>query len=566
MNENPGETPNPLNSNLNEAPNDEMLDANPSEPIHEENQPNDLIESSFDDRANPSTDVAPGVKESLVEETPASKAPATETPVAETPVAEAPVTETPVTEAPIAKAPATETTSSVVVEPVTKVTVGSLDPTGRSMEKEIDPVVTAPARKNKKGLIFTLFGCLFLLISIVAIVAAVILSQPKPDPVTLAMQKIMSGEAPKNTTIDGDINILINNPFSPFKRVNIDLDSDTMVGSMINTSSAVLNLTDQSNNDYSVTFNEVYAANGDLYFKVSGLKNLLEDQQFLRLINGETSDSLTNGLQTNCIGDESGTTNCIDTPVVECLDGTETDCIQVQTEQTPSLISLILPKEAITKIEEIDDAWLKVSLDDLNSTGLDYIGGNSTVSCVTDLVSDVNKNSNSAIEIYKRYPFINSTNENVIISPKANPIYEVRLDAKNFTEYINAAQDAELSRALNKCMGWKNNVSVTEEDVNNVISLMPRTYVEVDHENNFTRLFMESEVGSTADDCDCPSDANCLVECPSSDNSISITIDLGFSYPTNINVSEPVKYTDFKDVIQTIFTGIFENVQNDDQS
>ena len=95
---------------------------------------------------------------------------------------------------------------------------------------------------------------------------------------------------------------------------------------------------------------------------------------------------------------------------------------------------------------------------------------------------------------------------------------------------------------------------------------MPRTYVEVDHENNFTRLFMESEVGSTADDCDCPSDANCLVECPSSDNSISITIDLGFSYPTNINVSEPVKYTDFKDVIQTIFTGIFENVQNDDQS
>ena len=391
--------------------------------------------------------------------------------------------------------------------------------------------------------------------------------QPKPDAVTLAMQKLMSGDAPKNTTIDGDINILINDPFSPFKRVNIDLDSDTMVGSMINTSSAVLNLTDQSNNDYSLTFKEVYAANGDLYFMVSGLRNLLEDPQFMRLIGGETNSSSASGLQTNCIGDETGMTNCVDTTVVDCVEGADVDCAMMQSEETPSMIQLLLPKETISKIEELDDAWLKISLDDLDSTGMDYMGGNSNISCVTNLVEDVNKNSNSAIEIYKQYPFIKSTDKDIIISSKQNPVYEVWLDSKNFTEYVNAIQNTDLSKALYRCMGWKNNITVTEEDVNEIVSQMPRTYVEIDHENNFTRLFLESEVGNTADDCDCPSDADCtVVDCSSTNRSLSITIDLGFSYPANINVSEPVQYTDFKDVIQTIFMSLYQNIQDGTQN
>ena len=552
MNENPGETPNPLNSNLNEAPNDGMLDANPSEPMHEENKPNDLVASSFNEKIEPSASTVPETKESTAEETSETKEMSTEG---------VPETKEPST----IETTATGATSSVIVEPVTKVAVNSLDPTGRVMEKTTDPVVTAPEKKSKKGLIFMLLGCLFFLISIVAIVAAVMLSKPKPDAVTLAMQKIMKGEAPKNTAIDGDINILINNPFSPFKRVNINLDSDTMVGLMINTSSAVLNLTDQSNNDYSLTFKEVYAANGDLYFMVTGIKDLLEDQQFLRLINGGSNDLSTNELQTNCINDESGMTNCADALVVDCADFAETDCIQTQSNPSSSMIGLMLPESAISKIEEYDDVWLRVSFDELDTMGLDYLGGNSSISCVTDLVSDVNKNSNSAIEIYSKYPFINSTSENVIISPKQNPIYEVRLDAKNFVGYLNAIQNTDLSKSLNKCMGWKNNVSVTEEDVNNVISQMPRTYVEVDHENNFTRLYMESEIGNSADDCDCPSDADCTVKCPSTNNSLSVTIDLGFSYPDNINVYEPVKYTDFKDVIQTIFTSMFENIQDNTQ-
>ena len=516
MNENPGETPNPLNNNSEPMPSEEPLDANPSEPLQDVNEPEEIIESVSVSKTESDTEKPEAVKIAVEEHT--------ENQVSDPTPERVEIKEEQIEVSTEAPAPETNTT------------VESLDPTGRTMEKPSDALNETAPRKSKKGVIFAILGCIFLLGAIAAIVAAMMLTQKKTDPVFAAMQKIMSGNAPKNIAIDGDINILINNSSSPVKRINVDLDSDTVVGSMINTSSAVLTITDQSNNDYSAKFEEIYVSNDDLYFKISGASELLQDEFFLNLFTPTSST-------TNCVADESGMTNC-NVEVTDCVNDDGTDCIVVDGQAISSsnynATSNTMTKMLVGLVEAADGKWIRISSDVLKQAGGAYVDTGSNISCITNLVSDVNKNSNSAIEIYNKYPFINSTDKNVIISKKQNPIFQVSVDSKNFTEYLNAIQNTELARSLNDCMGWSNNAAVTESDVSAIVQQMPNIYAEVDSDNNFTRLYLESDINNGV---------------------ATATIDLGFSYPTNVNVSEPVEYTNYEDLIQSLFSGIYDNVQ-----
>lgn len=472
MNENPGETPNPLTNS-------------PGSSTATGNSP------------QPTEPVAPAEPTGAMPAEPTGAAPAE------------PANVEPAAPANPANEPTAPTTASVE----------SLDPTGRPMEKTVQPA-EAP-KKSKTGLIAAIVaGCVLLIGGIVAAVL-VMMNMNKGDAVAAAMQKIMSGEAPKNVAIDGDINILLNNDAYPIKRININLDSDIMVGSMINTSSAVLSFTDQNDKDYSMKFEEVYAANGDLFFKISDVKNVLDESGILNLMNGSTQT-------TNCIEDESGETNCGAT-IVETDCEEEVDCIEVESAVTSSVFNDAI----IGVIEAIDGVYLRVSADEMN---LLKNGSGSDISCVTDLVSDINKNSNSTIQLYSKYPFIASTNEKVAIASKQNPIYQIWLDDKNFAGFVNEMQNTEIASTLHSCLGWDNNATITEEDVAEITSKMPKIYAEVNNENNFTRLYMESDIN---------------------DGVATATIDLGFSYPTNVNVSEPVEYTDFSEYIQTVLRSMY---------
>lgn len=514
MNENPEGTPNPLNNNQESTSVDEILDANPAEPMEE------VVETS---------------EATVAEVTPVQSEPEpVETPVAQE---EAIVTQS---ETIVAETPAMQT------EPAVNTTAKTLDPTGRAMEQVAQPVVESKSNHKKKGLIFAIIGCILLIIGIVAAIAAVILTMNKPSPVSAAMQKIMSGNAPRNVAIDGDINILMNDPTALIKRINIDFDSDTVVGSMINTSSAVLTLTDRTNNDYSAKFEEIYAANGDLYFKMEGATDLLEDSHVLDLFT-----SSINSADVNCITDETGTTNCTTVEVEDCATADGTDCVATLEEsatsevtagegatvvaETPTLNSA-LTQTVMSIVEASDGIWLRLSTDDLSLTDSTGLVDNSSISCVTNLVSDVNKNSNSAFDMYSKYPFIVSSDKNVLISSKQNPVYQISLDTKNFTNYINAISNTELAGTLYSCMGWQNNATVTESDVAKIVDAMPKIYAEVNSDNNFTRLYLESDINEGV---------------------AHATIDLGFSYPTNVNVTEPVEYTNYADLIQKLFSGMF---------
>ena len=420
---------------------------------------------------------------------------------------------------PVAEQPAAVSSPSVS----TQVSVPSLDPMGRPMTQNVE--VVEPPKPKKTGLIVGIIVGAVALIGIIVAVVIVMLNMNKANPVESAMQKILSGNAPQNVAIDGSINLLMNDRNQPLKRVNIDLDSDIIVGSMINTSSAVLTITDWSDHDYSVKFEEVYAANGDLFFKIEGATAALEDSGLLNLLNPNAAPS------TNCITDESGNTNC-ETPIVEGDCAGEADCAAEQsTVDTSNLLTNVI----LSVIEAIDGTYLRISTEELSMINNESAG--SPVSCITTFVSGVNKNSNSTVELYNKNPFIEASDKSVIISGISNPVYQVKINSERFADFINAMQNTEIAGSLYSCLGWSNNADIDVSDVDSLLSQLPQVYVEVNGNNDFSRIYLESDIN---------------------DGVASATIDLGLSYPTNVNASEPVEYKDYSTLIQTVFKDIYQ--------
>ena len=430
--------------------------------------------------------------------------------------------------------PATET-ASVMVE--------SLDPEGRPMEQ----VVPAPEQPKKKtGLIVgIIIAAVVLICGIVAAVVVMMNMNNKPDAVGAAITKLMSSEAPTNVAIDGTIDILPNSNDLPISRVSITLESGLAFGPNINTAAAVVTLVDNDGNDYSMEFNEVYASNGDLYLKIEGATAALEDSGLLDMLYEAASVQ-------DCSTDSYGETYCVDTLLAEPIDcsdaeGCEADVltwdddlvygeeIDIDEPYGSSLGMLGAMSDGILDIiETVDGIWIRVSTEDMGFL-TDGITSNSTISCVTSLVNDINTNSNSAIELYNKYPFYTSASEGIVVASKGNPIYKLGIDSKNFANFVNSINNAELTNDLYGCLGWNGNVAITEEDVTEVAATLPEMYVEVDTNDNFTRFYAKSEVAGGAE----------------------TIVDLTFSYPTNINVSEPVEYTDLSDIIQEIMTSMF---------
>ena len=290
--------------------------------------------------------------------------------------------------------------------------------------------------------------------------------------------------------------------------------------------------------DVNIEFDEVYAGNGDLYFKIDGATSAIENSGILYLLNlanqvpnvvdcGEDAVCQTTEIkELTCTEGEECNLTEIDDTELNILDGGQNVLDEDTIAYFASLIDIV---------EVIDGEWLKVSVDELNMLS----GGmtaSSDISCVTNLVSDINTNSNSAIELYSKYPFISSTNKDVKLASKNYPVYQISVDSEKFANFVNSIQNSEMTANLYSCLGWADNVSVSKDDVAKMVNTMPKIYAEVDGENNFTRLYLTSDLNNGEG---------------------TMTIDLGFSYPTNVNVPEPEEYKNFSDVIQEIMSSMY---------
>lgn len=385
----------------------------------------------------------------------------------------------------------------------------TLDPMARPMEKAAEPTSTPP-KKKKTGLIIGAIICGLIALGCIIAAVVVALTMGREDPVARAIEKIASGDMPTNTSIDGTVKIDINDADSEVQNVKIAVNSQLVNRSMINSSTATLTASLRDGGSFSMNASEIYAANGDLYLKIDGLANIL-----------------SMGSSETLIDDVYDMDN-VDYPEnkEDAIEYDATDDLN-EFQETAAAFSGV--------IDKVDGNWVRFSTEILsliNSTDGEEDNG---IICATNLLSDTTNNSNALSEIYNKYPFILSTNENIPIASLKDPIYKVSIDEKNFANFMREAQETEIFKSFMSCMGY-GGLSTDVDDMTEDLAKLPDIYVEVDKNYDFTRVYFVID----------------------SDDDQTMTFDFNLSYPDNVNVSEPVEYKDFTELIQEMTPGTYD--------
>ena len=383
---------------------------------------------------------------------------------------------------------------------------------------EVAPVsgeVVPEKPKKKVGLIIGIIVAVLLLVGGGTAAAIVLMNMNKAGTVAEAMDKVMSGNTPSNVAVAGEITADINESSIPVKSVKLVLDSNLVSKSMVNTSKATATLTMQNGNSASIALDEVYAEGGDIYFKVDGIIDFIKDSNLIYYILGYGDE-----VETNCIDDPTGETNCMK----------DEGLVDIDTVIDTLGLSDI--------IEMVDGKWLRVSVDELKQAA----GGmtNKSMTCVNDLSENLEKNKDSAIQHYRDNAFVISIDEGITLPSKKYAVHKLRIDTNKLTSYIDSIQDSEVLKELYTCFGATGNVKIDSDTVAELVDQIPDLFVEVDNDNNFSRVYFEAKDPY---------------------GYVTIKTDLSFNYPGSINVAEPSEYKNLMEVIQTVVNSMFQTNQ-----
>ncbi len=500
-------TPNPLNPSSGVTP----LDANPSEPSQPINIAEPTTSAAPTFSATPMTSAAPTFSTIPMTST-ASTAPTTST----APIASAAPTTSTINQPGTMQSSANQfNTTSPGNSTIPMGVVESLDPTNRPMEHAPMPEAPQPKKNKKKtGLIIGGLACLFLAIG--CGVAAVLLFMNHSDPVERAIGKLMSAEAPAIVTVQGAIDVKIDDPYSSVSDLKISINSDMVTDSLINSSTATLSGTFSSGKDFSLGLSEIYATNNDLFLRIDGISEIVRDlYQFSNSTETTGEDSIINESPTTV---ESQTDSEVPIDEEMMLDEGEYST-SIVTDETSSLFDVI------------DGEWIRIPLDELgtNYSELAPITDSET-SCSVKLLTAINNNRNSIMEMYQRNSFISSTTKDLAVTSVKNPIYKVVFKGENFANFNNELAASSILKEYQSCTGETIGTS-SIDSVNQALAEIPELYVEIDNNDNFTRLYFVTDI---------------------SEKNATITTDLAFSYPTNVNISEPTEHIDLQEVLQRL--------------
>ena len=438
---------------------------------------------------NEKTDGVPDTLSPTPEATPVEQNPAPEAPTAE----EATTTEVTTAETATAEPSVAETTAATVV--------GTATPGAAAAAVAAE----APKKKSKGGLIAALIISFLVLVG-GGVAAAIMVLKPfgTRDAVPAAVAKLFSSERPKNVAANGQVTISLDDNSLGISSLKVDINSSINTTTPENSTSVALTLTLVGDTVLTLNADEMYTSGGDLYLKVAGITDFLEDYV----------DYYQRGT------------------IVDCNDGKyyndDMDC--------SALIGYDPTVETINGItdslEFIDDEWIKISSSDFGGIASMFSGNDTATQCLLDTAEKIESYGISLSDLYNENPFIVSSTENLKIAQKKNQLYLINFDAANTTGFINSIANSAFTKKMLDCVGTSatnSNVSVKASYVQKMIDMFPVIYAEIDGNNNFTRLYLAY-----------------------GDDSYDAVIDLDFEYPSSITVSEPSKSIDLNTVLQQL--------------
>lgn len=518
MNEDPGDTPNPLNPSREPISAPGAVGSNPPEP--------------------PIVPPTPAPTTAPRPSRPVSRTAGTRPAVSGRPASRsvrAPQTNSSVQANRVSVAPAAP------VAPVVPVASSEPAPTILNGAPESTPTSgSAEPKKKKTGVVIGLIASLFVAVGCAVAAVLFFMNPGGKDAVSLAMNKLVTGETPSNVKMNGSIDVKLNNPAYPISELTVDFDSEMKTGTSTNSSQASMRVVTLDDEEYSFDVNEVYTSGGDLYLKLDGWEDLITGM--FNMMNNQS-------VVIDCGDDEA---DCKTSSTIEECD-TEGNCSTIETTMSSDDTSAEI-NEAISVVSRLDGEWLRISADDLDQLYNESIG-ESPIGCIVDSINDVNSKNNSLMELYNQDPFVVSSTDNVNIKNNGNPIYRIMVNNEKFANFVNSAQDTNMLSELNSCLGL-DNTTIDTNTLSEVVSGTPNIFVEVDKNDNFTRLYIQAEV-LEGDDSQLNSldSSTTETECDDCKHKVLITADFNFSYPDSINVVEPTEYSDFFEVIDEVFSG-----------
>ena len=452
--------------------------------------------------------------------------------------------------------------------------------------------VVEPAKKKSNRAPLIIIAVLLLLVALGCGIAALVIFKPfaSNDAVPSAIAKLMNG-APEHVTANGTIMAVPDGEASIANtglsiKFSAGFDSKTIENYIDAGLTANLGLSD----DFNFTVNEVHTNDGNLYLKLSGVAAAMEQLQSampevqpgggslcttdettgelicetVENMDGETivgpltsqpseapenseNQMVVGGTDqlTNCVEDASGVTNCV---VIDCQDGSE-NCSMIGNPTFPVLDSLGI-------LTVIDDEWIRIP--DSTFSSISDLGIlNSTAQCLIGAAGQLGEYGDDFSKLYEQYPFLTYSTENLKIAKRRDALYKLGFDLKNLTGFINGIGNSGFTNELYACMNVPaTNTGITEDDLGPIVAQVPEIYVEINNDNNFTRVYLETTVSQNTCD-ELPESAETTDACDAKTPGTKLTADISFEYPNSITIKVPNEYIELSTVLSQVLEGFY---------
>ena len=225
---------------------------------------------------------------------------------------------------------------------------------------------------------------------------------------------------------------------------------------------------------------------------------------------------------------------------------------QDETTTNKEKVQMIL-EGAFKNIRTKEGTWIKVPINDLGTVFDSSVVERNELTCAAKFIIDANNGIGNILSgSYLNYPFITSTDKNLAVESVRSPIYKIVVDEENFRNFVQETENSVAVSNLTSCLGYKSYENKADK-LTAAVQKLPDVYVEVDENNNFTRLYSTMGLVSTC----CTEGTECTEDCDDRLEA-TVTIDFNFAYLDTVNVPEPVEYQNWDN---TENTNTAENVE-----
>lgn len=423
-------------------------------------------------------------------------------------------------------------------------------PTSDPLENvSLEPLSTEPKKKSHKlRTFFLILLCLGLIAGGVFYFFFFVYNNPE----NVALGAVKNLLTAENVALDGKITVLDTAieengdsprfPFENVRSVSLTLDSSSNPASLAGVSTLTLTVEPRSDALDLFEFNigSVLSKNGKFYLYLNGL-----------------ADAFSELVESNL--EEKGLN-------FEDLESPE------DYEDVISVNEFFYLSEIIEALKTLDETWVEVSVDDLVEIAGDFFRLNSTekskitelISCVGNVAGNLRTRLTEISDLYETLKFIELGKQSKNSSQKPETLdltsdyYYLTFSPETLTKFLKEVRNSRVGKDLWNCKtkfareteleilaDSEDDADFDENEVTEIIEKYNNnfhTYVEVDKTHTLKKF---SATNSTVA-------LNSRGEIP------YITIDLGFSYPTSVEVKTPTEYVPLSDLISTLKANLSE--------